>query len=128
MNRQEIFDRAATHLLKQMKKSTRNDTCLYRGPRKTSCAIGCLIPDELYSKEFEGRAVGAFLVKVINAANYDEETLEKAMGINKLLNVSKQENFLAQLQYIHDDHQPPIWKDKLIEFAKRYKLNTKAIQ
>jgi len=57
MNKQEFFDKVARHLLTQNAKSIeafeRNAKCLYRGPNGMKCVAGCLIPDELYSENFE---------------------------------------------------------------------------
>ena len=53
MNAQEIFDTVVTHLLTQGVRSANGDICLYRGPNGTSCAVGCLIPDEMYEPEMD---------------------------------------------------------------------------
>lgn len=59
MTKQELFDKVATHLLKQRRVSrlTNSGSCAYRGVEGTSCAIGCLIPDELYEKNMEGSSI-----------------------------------------------------------------------
>ena len=58
---QQVFDKVATHLLKQGKRSmleTRNEAiCAYRGDQGVSCAVGCLIPDERYDPIIEGAGV-----------------------------------------------------------------------
>lgn len=56
MTPQEIFDKVATHLFTQgvQSRNKNGGTCLYRGPNNTSCAVGCLIPDELYDPEMDG--------------------------------------------------------------------------
>jgi hypothetical protein len=50
MNRQEAFDTVVEHLFKQGRRSV-NDKgfCSYRGNNGTMCAVGVLIPDELYN-------------------------------------------------------------------------------
>lgn len=54
MNAQEIFDKVATHLATQKVASfQRFQGCLYRGPNGTMCAVGCLIPDSMFSPDFE---------------------------------------------------------------------------
>lgn len=54
MNAQEIFDKVAAHLATQKVASfERFQGCLYRGPKGTMCAVGCLIPDSAYSPDFE---------------------------------------------------------------------------
>ena len=59
MEPQQIFNKVATHLLKQNKRSIDKgtDVCLYRGPNGTKCAVGVLIPDSLYLKTMEGRNI-----------------------------------------------------------------------
>jgi hypothetical protein len=61
MNKQEIFDKVATHLITQGVQAkiitdhgTGHTSCVYRGPNGTMCAAGCLIPDDEYKPEFEG--------------------------------------------------------------------------
>lgn len=51
---QETFDRVAKHLLKQNKKSVNGTQCMYRSSDGLQCALGCLIPDELYVPSLEG--------------------------------------------------------------------------
>ena len=53
MKPQEIFNTVINHLYTQKKKSIENKQCLYHGPKNTKCAVGCLIPDELYLPEFD---------------------------------------------------------------------------
>jgi len=40
-----------------------NSQCYYRHPDNSAvrCAVGCLIPDNLYDQSFEGDAVGAII-------------------------------------------------------------------
>ena len=62
---QEIFDHAATVILKQGGRSVRtqrgNVVCCYRGKGGAMCAVGALIPDSLYSKKMEGQATSGGL-------------------------------------------------------------------
>lgn len=71
MTTQETFDTVFRHLVKQGRRSMttqasygeNRDTerCSYRGKGGTSCAIGCLIPDELYSPDIEGKSFNIFI-------------------------------------------------------------------
>ncbi len=46
---QEIFDTVAKHLAMQGRRSINPDqTCVYRGPKNTRCAVGVLIADDEY--------------------------------------------------------------------------------
>ena len=59
MKAQEIFDTVATHLFRQGHQAIDNGTCLYRAPNGDMCAVGVLIPDEYYEKDFEMLPVSA---------------------------------------------------------------------
>jgi len=53
---QQIFDKVATHLMTQGKQAhNERNECVYRGLGGTSCAMGCLIPDECYDQGMEDR-------------------------------------------------------------------------
>lgn len=59
LNDQEIFDKVVAHLRKQGKPSAAYigfpyKSCLYRGPEGAMCAVGCLIPDDMYDESMEG--------------------------------------------------------------------------
>lgn len=58
MTPQEIFDTVAKHLFTQGCRSIEVDdegeeSCLYRGPEGRMCAVGVLIPDEIYDPLME---------------------------------------------------------------------------
>jgi len=108
VNRQEVFDKVATHLLTQKRKSMgSSNLCMYRGPNGLKCAIGCLIPDDLYNKSIE----------YSNSFNLPVHILDY-IGVKE----RSDRYFLSNLQRIHDNHEPPMWKHKLKEFADYYKL------
>ena len=57
MEAQEIFDTVATHLFKQGRQATSRQAgglCVYRGEGGLKCAVGVLIPDQLYTETMEG--------------------------------------------------------------------------
>lgn len=54
MEAQQIFETVSKHLFHQGVQSTSQIGCAYRGDNGTSCAVGCLIPDEGYSPGMEG--------------------------------------------------------------------------
>ena len=95
MTRQEIFETVAKHLLKQGRQSKITSTsqsqwagCMYRGPDGTSCAVGCLIPDDKYNPNMEEKNV-----QFIIAMNY---------GLDKTIFNEKNLDILMQLQWVHD--------------------------
>lgn len=54
MNAQDVFDVVVTHLYRQGRRATSNEVCVYRADDGSSCAVGCLIPDEAYTPDLEG--------------------------------------------------------------------------
>ena len=114
MDRQEIFDKVANHLLTQNKKSmlTSSGCCLYRGPNGTKCAIGALIPDNLYKEKWDECPID--ICGVLN----DSRKLKKYLKIED----ASDANFLQSLQSIHDEYEPISWESLLKEFAIDYRL------
>jgi hypothetical protein len=119
MTKQEIFDTVAFHLIKQGKKSA-NDRgiCLYRSPGGLKCAVGCLIPDEVYWPSMEGRSVSRLL------GCYD--------GL-KFLRPFKA--ILNDLQQAHDAPTIPkdmVWTDAVVlrlrKIAEKYNLSTAVLE
>lgn len=125
MTNQEIFDKVATHLRGMQSRAGRfmdngNSwfSCRYRTADGSRCAIGCLIPDELYDPAIEGDTpsnafggAGAALHKVLTAVGLQKE----------------QAPFLNRLQQVHDeqDHwglNGFIGEDALKNLARAYDL------
>lgn len=109
MNRQEVFDKVTSHLLTQNKPSEDEDkeNCLYRSSEGLKCAIGCLIPDELYTPKLEGITVDHLPENILNF-----------IGIE-----SKEDlHFMKSLQVIHDFCHVIRWKSELKKFASEYGL------
>jgi hypothetical protein len=71
MEAQEIFDTVAKHLFTQGRQALKQgseSSCAYRGEGGTKCAVGVLIPDQLYLKSMEGTAIHGLLDKLIGVA------------------------------------------------------------
>lgn len=106
---QEIFDTVAKHLLTQNARSVgsyfETGGCRYRGPNGLKCAVGCLIPDELYDPEMEGHG-STFLVM-----NYPELGFH---GVSRLL---------SHLQSIHDHDDVKWWPEGLRSLAAEFGLS-----
>jgi len=117
MTPQEIFDTVAKHLFTQGCRSIEVDDdgdelCLYRGPKGRMCAIGVLIPDELYQESMEHQSSN----NLLETPRYG---LPAWMTDNKQL--------LGSLQQVHDS--PLKWEDSLamraalLGVARLYKLS-----
>jgi hypothetical protein len=114
MTPQAIFDKVAKHLLTQKVKAVSvSGTYLYRSPFGHKCAVGCLIPDELYDERFEGR-------QFVTLVGMFPETIKSIFG-------DMPYKLLSDLQSIHDDTQPETWFDRLKETAQSFKLSTEVL-
>jgi hypothetical protein len=116
MNKQEIFNKVASHLLKQnakseiFKESLNKTVCAYRGENGLKCGIGILIPDEKYNPSLE--------CNTVNNTNV-LEALEDGIDIYE----EEMPTFLCRLQDIHDYNDTKNWKSSLKYFACQEGLN-----
>lgn len=117
---QEIFNKVAAHLLKQGRPARNSeDSCRYRTESGLSCAVGCLIPDRLYSPSFEG-ASAPKVIKLLYDAG--------------LADWREHRQLLQELQWVHDectvldDNSFNIWslRARLADLADRFKLEFSA--
>jgi hypothetical protein len=100
----EIVETVTKHLLAQGKKSRESEgnktKCLYRGPNGLQCAIGCLIPNDVYKSWFEDQ--GYIDLTIAAAANISPDDLDLA----------------RRLQQIHDEMDVEQWGPALEEIRK----------
>lgn len=116
MTLQEIFDKIATHLLKQGAKSKNTEgRCMYRGPDGLMCAAGCLIDDVHYRDTMEGRSVVDRLI---------ETAIKSSIGAVPPAGCG----LLLKLQEAHDGRSPEEWRSALRKIAADFKLNADALK
>ena len=100
MDNQEVYDKVKAHLLSQNRKSLElGGGCAYRGMDGAMCAVGVLIPDDMYSRSMEGSECGVGEVRDVLAN----------LGINGA--------FARGLQQIHDGVYLSNWNNELKRFA-----------
>lgn len=119
---QDIFDYVAEKLMEQGEKAFNfeSETCQYRQEHTTGtvlkCAVGWLIPDEVYKTHFENDALQDVL----------EFLGEKTTTAEKVAN--KRFKFLQNLQRCHDDAGDTSFRndlfDHMTELANIYNLKT----
>ena len=64
---QEVFDIVVNHLVTQRRPAyTGLSGCMYRAPDGLRCAVGVLIPDNLYDPEFERDTADSVIRKLFN--------------------------------------------------------------
>lgn len=114
MNKQEIFDKVYTELSKQGVPSVDPyGNCLYRGPNGTKCAVGHLIPDELYDEEMNKLAVDDLPHSVLYHIGV---TPDYSYGVM---------NLLRTLQDVHDMALTvsfQLWHEEMQRVAKEFRL------
>ena len=120
MTRQEIFDKVASHLLTQNAKSTLPinlheqmssnlyASCAYRGEYGMACAIGCLIPDELYEERYEKKSMD----------HCDVLDLLTKLGF------ADEFSLLNAFQCVHDQYNVSDWYEKLLDISASYGINS----
>lgn len=96
-----LMKTAIRKVIAQGKRSFSQGYCLYRGPDGTKCALGHLIPDELYTRDIEGKNIYAAL---------------NAIGLQLPLKAVRE---LGILQRCHDKSSVPF----VNEFIARVKNN-----
>jgi hypothetical protein len=87
--KQESFDTVYKHLVTQGKKASWGNSCKYRTQNKKKCAVGCLIPDDLYDTTMEGKTLIALIDEGYKLPSY----------------FKRQSGLLGDLQSVHDDGQ-----------------------
>jgi hypothetical protein len=115
VDKQAVFTTVANHLLKQGKRSVTEEafiaSCVYRGDDGLKCAIGVLIPDELYTPSMEGKQATVLI-----------QTNPKLYAHLEIKNFFDDTNFLMELQQLHDEKDPVTWVYELKLLADRHKL------
>jgi len=106
---QEIFSKVESHLLTQNKQSRGVSGCKYRY-RNLKCAVGCLIPDELYTKSIEGKGIFGLDKNLTYPLFKNKDDIDKGMFL------------LKELQHVHDNSEPCYWKSELKIIARRHDL------
>lgn len=110
--KQTTFDIVCAHLLTQNKQTKAliggRYQCAYRAPDGCKCAVGCLIPDDKYTPDMEGKGL----------------THEKVW--NAIPNKHRFEYMLSSLQYVHDKGTVPSWPARLAVVAYKHNLKVPA--
>ncbi len=119
MTNQEVFTKVLTHLRQQGYASVHQtmSMCMYRSDFGDMCAVGCLIPDDLYSPSIEEMTIDQVIASNIN--------------IQVLFDGVSQE-LLVDLQLAHDHELPrkianelfelDSWEYEMEQIAKKYGL------
>jgi len=122
LSRQEMFNTVSEHLLTQGEKAFDvAGTCVYRGAKGMSCAVGCLIPDSLYEPLMDGRSPEDTVEDEANSMSI-ENLFEASPKVAELLGAGNRA-FLVLLQSIHDCYEVEEWKEELEKLAADLSLS-----
>lgn len=110
----QLIKDISAHLAKQRKQSLRYEaaglsSCAYRGYDGSMCAVGCLIPDELYDKEIEGLGSEMVLDYHPNIKGYLREKYNITSGVHTTA------EFYAALFHAQTFHDGNAYNDVIAE-------------
>jgi hypothetical protein len=122
LTKKEIFLKVREHLRTQGEPAlNEDDQCAYRSTNGKMCAIGCLIPDELYDPKIEGAAP---TMQPTNEPAKLLRTVLKESGIN--VDDEQTISFLEVLQAAHDDKLTTYgfeaWESQMEKIAGWFKI------
>ena len=110
---QNVFEIVINHLYKQGKRSIRpGPQCAYRGASGTSCAVGCLIPDELYDPAAEG----------FTPLNFHNGSAIKAHLESLGCGLDYLENLMILHDWLRDGKDIDDWRSQVMCAAKDFAL------
>lgn len=101
-------------------QSIAREKCMYRSPAGGKCAIGCVIPDKLYSPDLERWGIRDILDQDNNMYLLSDEY---AIATKKLkeANLFNEEDiwFYCGLQHAHDKYDPTTYEHSFTEYIKK---------
>lgn len=128
-NKQEIFETMVKNLMKQGRKSvvgsidSGDETCLYRGPNGSKCAIGFLIDDLEYNESFENETPNETFYTPDNIFYNSLNNITNFLITKYKIDNNKDIKFFKDAQsYLHDDLDGERFKDRLVSSARNFAL------
>lgn len=116
--KQQVFDQVAAHLLHQNAQSLKNNdplNCMYRGSDGLKCAAGCLIGDNEYKPEMDEP-------KDLVSTSW------LSLVVRGLVPKTQHDQFISDLQDLHDHHSPTQFKKELRRTAEENGLLTDVLE
>lgn len=133
MDKQEIFNTVARHLLAQgvraEQRGPHSTMCAYRGQGCTKCAAGVLIPDNEYEPRFEGLSVRALLQDPEGCTHDSDKgrAYEAFEAMWARIGLAEHLPFIGELQGIHDLDAIEDWRRRLLRLATQHNLNAHVV-
>lgn len=135
---QETFDLVVQHLANQkgIRSQNKNGACAYRGENGNKCAIGALIPDELYARVDTGgmnlnstgfQSLVGHSPEINDFFHNEHPSLFDSVPQGKGYTNQFGPTFGKALQSVHDSALTGSRKFQLTELASIFNLNTEKI-
>ena len=112
MTNQEAFDTVVRHLRNQGRQAIDDGRCSYLTQDGLKCAVGCLIPDDKYGTDFEGKSVTILPRTYLGLEDVYYDLLERLEGVHDV--------------HFHSGFTPEV-KEHLRIVAHTYDLNESVI-
>jgi hypothetical protein len=119
MTPQQVFDSVVYPLIAQNARATGDDgvRCMYRAPDGRRCAIGWVMPDDVYHKTLEFMGIRHIAPQLLNT-NYGDAYARF---------LYRHMDLLRALQDMHDARYPEEWPRCLRAIAKQHGLDPIAV-
>lgn len=124
---EELSAKVRDHLIKQHAQSISLESagCRYRGSNGTMCAVGCLIPDDVYADSLEGLIATNERIITALVASGIEGTDENTVNMLRAWQTYHDHNnrafdcsYSAWLEYGGKDNHPETFHQKLMKHYK----------
>ena len=115
MSVNKLFYKVQKHLLKQNKQArSLAGSCKYRTDSGLSCAVGCLISDQMYRSHanIEGRGVSGL----------PSDVLTPIIGV-QYAKARRKLDLLGGLQHMHDEYLPSAWPVALAKIKHDFDIS-----
>lgn len=122
ISQQDIFTSIVTQTLRQGARSLRADktgksmpVCAYRGAEGRKCAVGGVLPDEVYSPDMD-QAAGTI------ADVLEQLTVRYGAEAEIVKEITRDLDLLTRCQHVHDDVLPEDWYNEFARIARDFDL------
>jgi hypothetical protein len=119
LTKKEVYDLVVEHLLTQKERCVSDydeSECLYRNESGLKCAVGALIPDNIYRPIIEHGD--------LRSSNDGPDENDAALQMTLICQGVTEKHFpmLNALQDLHDKHMPEDWIEELKPIRKRFNV------
>lgn len=118
----EIISFVGINMLKQGCMSTKYGACKYRGDNGTKCAVGFLIPDDIYTPRLEGYTNAKDLIAELCRSELKDIIYDLLDELQTLHDTA-----IKPWQMLHDSAIKP-WREGLLDIALEYSCHDEVLK